>query len=362
VDSRIQTLIKAATLAPSGDNTQPWKFSFDPIQNRIDLFVDPARDPSPMNRGQRMARIAVGAALVNLQRTAQHNGWPTELISPERPALASIRLVGPGPEQINIEHVLTERVTNRRFYNGQPLSEAILSALQEETPAEENVQTLWMTDRTRLPNLGRLIGQGDALMFGVPSMRKAFLANIRFDSPALARVDEGLSLASLELSSLERPALSAMKWLPNWLIHYGGGLRAFATKAQRLVESASGLCLILANDDSEKTDQFVGQATQRAWLALTRFGLAAQPMMSLPVLENAIDKGSEDLISPLRETTVKRLIQEVAGLILEVKGSRVAFLLRFGFAPFPSGRTGRIKLSIHEIEERRQTAFCQISD
>ena len=50
----IETLLAAAVHAPSGDNTQPWRFELDAGQGRIVLHLDPTRDPSPMNAGQRL--------------------------------------------------------------------------------------------------------------------------------------------------------------------------------------------------------------------------------------------------------------------------------------------------------------------
>src|SRR5262249_42555471 len=78
VSGKLAMLISAAVRAPSGDNTQPWRFKIDAKAGRITVAVDETRDPSPMNAGQRMARIAAGAALENILRTAQHNHWDAE--------------------------------------------------------------------------------------------------------------------------------------------------------------------------------------------------------------------------------------------------------------------------------------------
>ena len=50
-----------------------------PRAQRIAVYVDESRDPSPMNAGQRMARIAVGSALENLVRTTRKNALDVEL-------------------------------------------------------------------------------------------------------------------------------------------------------------------------------------------------------------------------------------------------------------------------------------------
>lgn len=337
----LETLIRAATLAPSGDNTQPWRFAVDAERGTIAFFVDESRDPSPMNAGQRMARIAVGATLENAWRTAHRNSWEATLEPATPPALAVLHLPSNAGERGEIEDAIRARVTNRRLYEGRALPVEQLERLRNATPVLEGVATHWITGRERVAALAELMGRADALMLGDPSMRRAFLGKVRFDQPAVAAVEEGLSLASLELSFSERTMLQMLPRIPSWLLTIAGARRAFAAKAQKLVQSASGLCLIVAADGSEAADLLVGRAMQRAWLALTAEGLAAQPMMSLLVLENVADNGLPDHIAALGRERLFELQQELHDCVSEIGDGRPAFLLRFGFAPQPAGRTGR---------------------
>jgi hypothetical protein len=337
-----ETLIAAAVRAPSGDNTQPWHFDVDPAARQITLSVNPARDPSPMNAGQRMARIAVGAALENLLRAAPVFGWHAELQEAVPPALAVVHLrpgeggIEPGTDFLPI------RVTNRRLYNGQPIPPELLVRLRKDSSVFRRVCTYWIAEPERLTALASLIGQADAVMFGDPSMRQAFLAKVRFDLPPDSPAEEGLPLGALELTAGDRIALRIMRRLPNGLLRLGGIGRVFAAKARQLVESASGLCLLVAPDSAAQTDLHVGQTMQGAWLALTALGLAAQPMMSLPVLDNALEHGTPELIARLGRDRLTALATELRRLVPEIGAGRSAFLLRFGFAPPPSGRTGRL--------------------
>jgi hypothetical protein len=100
----------------------------------------------------------------------------------------------------------------------------------------------------------------------------------------------------------------------------------------------------VAPDDGEATDLVVGRAMQRAWLALSAEGLAVQPMMSLLVLENVWEHGDAALLDSLGRGTLAGLRREFRALVPEIGGRRPAFLMRFGFAPAPSGRTGRLPL------------------
>ena len=100
----------------------------------------------------------------------------------------------------------------------------------------------------------------------------------------------------------------------------------------------------MARDDGEATDLLVGRAMQRAWLALAAEGLAVQPMMSLLVLENVSEHGAPALVESLGRGKLAALRDGFRALVPEIAGWRPAFLMRFGFAPAPSGRTGRLPL------------------
>jgi hypothetical protein len=345
MNDALHWLLNTAVRAPSGDNTQPWRFEVDETAGRVVFLVDERRDPSPMNSGQRMARIAVGAALENLLRTAAHNGWATHLEEAAPPAVAAVRVDAIAGGSPGAEDVLRARVTNRRVYDGRPVLDDVLARVRSQTAPPEGTTTHWVLGPERLAPLADLIGRADATMFGEPSMRHAFLAKVRFDLPPATEAEEGLPLASLELSGGDLVGLKMMRWMPNWLLHLAGGMRTFAKATRRLVGSAAGLCMVSAPDRRPATDVTVGRAMQRAWLGLTAEGLAVQPMMSLPVLENALDQGTPELIASLGRDKVMGLLAELQKLAPELGGARLAYLLRFGYAPTVSGRTGRLPLA-----------------
>jgi hypothetical protein len=142
---------------------------------------------------------------------------------------------------------------------------------------------------------------------------------------------------------MDKLALRVMTRMPNWMFKLSGAKFCDA-HAEKLVKSASGLCVITAPDASEPTDLAVGRAMQRAWLARTREGLAAQPMMSLMVLDNLLENGSPDIVESVGRSRILELGQQLRRLLSidDNHGHRPAFLLRFGYAAPASGRTGRL--------------------
>ena len=173
-------------------------------------------------------------------------------------------------------------------------------------------------------------------------MLRAFLGMVRLDTAPNAEVDVGLSLASIEAKATDRLAMRLMGRLPDWLLKTAGVDRILGGLGKKLAASSSGLCAIVAPDSSQATDLLVGRSMQRAWLALTACGLATQPMMSGPVLDNVLELGPGDLVAALGREKLVGMRDEFRAQIPECQDGRLAVLLRFGYAQEVSGRTGRL--------------------
>jgi hypothetical protein len=181
-DKAIETLIAAAVAAPSGDNTQPWRFEVDRSSRKIAIRVDETRDPSPMNCGQRMARIAVGAAAENILVVAEGLGWQAQLETPPAGVAAMVKVTPSEAGQMDVAPVIRTRVTNRRVYDGRPVPDEVLAELAAETPADAaGVTTHWIGDRDRIATIATTVANSDGVMFGLREMLDAFLSKVRFD-------------------------------------------------------------------------------------------------------------------------------------------------------------------------------------
>ncbi len=332
----LRACVAAAVRAPSGDNLQPWRFDVDALNGEIAVCLDASRDRSPMNAGQKMSRIACGAAVQNILIAADAAGGSATLLDVHANDVVARILVRPGNGSVRMPRAIVERATHRGMYSGEPPSESVHAALVDATPRLDGVDTNWICEPERKTALSKSIGAADALMFANAAMRTAFFASVRFDRPARESVDHGLSLASLELSAPERLSLPLMKQTPTALLRLGGVFRGMSAHSQKLVVSASGLCVITAKNASDRSCVTVGRALQQAWLELTRRGFVAQPMMSLLVLANALENGASHMLD--RAQTEQLLQAFRAELNLD---AQPMFLLRFGYAGPHSGRTGR---------------------
>lgn len=339
-DACLLHLIGAAIRAPSGDNTQPWRFSFDAGTQTLTAAIDETRDRSPMNAGQRMARLALGAAVENICRTAKLNFGEDSIQLRYYDNSVSVQLPTSRPVQpLQDDPLIEQRETNRRVYDRHPATSQMRRHLSFSSTRERRFDVRWVFDRATICHFADLIAVADAIMFTDSANLRAFLQNVRFDDPDAGVVKEGLCVASLELDDREAKGMRLLKWLPSGLLRLLGS--KFGQRAKMLVESSTGLCLGIRSDNVPQTDICLGRAMQSAWLELTRLGLAVQPMMSLPVLEAM---AAYDPHAAQKRRLSKRLaelgstINALLGVPTELE---VGFILRFGFAPSPSGRSAR---------------------
>ncbi|MCW8132132.1 MAG: hypothetical protein KIS92_17430 [Planctomycetota bacterium] len=350
----LNTLARAATFAPSGDNTQPWRFEIDACAGRITLRLDESRDRSPMNGGNRMSRIACGAALENMHRTARRHGWRVFEVPASEPHAWTLEL-----SRVALTHAddaaLEDRTTNRRMYDGRAISGTTLAALRNATAGDhEEVRTVWLDSKDSLKGFAKLEGAAFERMYALKEIRKAIADNIRFDAPPNARVEYGMPSGALGLNGVQLAASRLIAGLPDWLLRTSGMLKAISAHAKQQIHSSSALCVVLAKDYEDATDVCVGKALQRAWLALTEEGLSAQPMMAFAVVENMLVSGDEALLRKLGVESVEAILDRWTGLLPQAASLRPAFVLRVGYAPAPLARSGRQPapaLTSHAVRE-----------
>ncbi len=336
VTDPIERILEAARIAPSYDNLQPWRFSVR--GETVSFFVDHERARSPLGT-VRMARLSVGAALECALLRAGRMGAVVRFEPPAEGALVTVTFSQPKriPEP---DKALLRRATNRRAYDARPLDDATFAWLSEATPPLEGARTHWF-GRERVRVLAPLMAEGEALFHADAALRQAALAALHFDARDREEVTSGLSLGSLELTPVERVTLDALRTTPQPRLETMGVFRKMGARVQRLVESASGVCVVSVKGATPASDVAAGRSLQRAWLALTRRGLAAQPFAALSVLEEVAADGAADAPHPALPT-VHALRAAFPNL---EKDERIAIVLRFGWAPPPTSVVRRLPLA-----------------
>ena len=322
----IERVLDAARSAPSHDNVQPWRFVADGDTVAFKTEGEPDVE---------MARLSVGAAVECAVIAAARMGATVRFGAPREGAL--VEMTFSDPKRIpDPDLARTRRVTNRRTYDGRPLDDATLKALREATPKRDLAETHWF-GRERVRALGPLVEQAEERLFVDPVQRERTLGALRFDVKDRDTVERGMPIGSLELSTSERTALATLR-KPVGQGAAAAACKTLASRARKLMESASGVCVITTTGSDPMADVDAGRAMQRAWMVLTQKGIAAHPMMAILALAHSAAAPDADTI----DEHLGPLLLAFKGAFPNVPdGTRIAFLMRFGWAEPPSCRAGR---------------------
>lgn len=286
----IEQILDLARWAPSGDNTQPWRFRIEGEDRVTILLRDQADDDVYDYDGGRPSLLSAGMLLETMRIAASRHGrmlwWSyagaeghSHRIEVE---LAKVPGVVPDPLLPNV-HL---RSVDRRAYKRTPLTEAqkqrLAAALGDE------LEVIWHETREERWRASRLNGMATDIRLRTPEAFKIHQRIIDWSQP---RSPTGIPAGAI---GLDKMTLRIMRWgLADWRrmarmnrmpggtimarlqMDYLPGINSAAHFTIRWRDEGRGLA-----EHRAETLLRTGQALQRFWLTATELGLSLQPAMA----------------------------------------------------------------------------------
>ncbi|PZF84041.1 Rv1355c family protein [Jiangella anatolica] len=326
----------AARLAPSGGNTQPWRFTLGPAG--LDLDLDPSQT-STLDVAFRGSHVAIGAALFNARVAAARHGLLGDVeIRPDGDRVATLRFAdGADPELAGRYDAMLRRVSNRHLTEPTPLPDDVAPALSAAAVAE-GAEIHLVTARDRLRELAELLGESDRLRYLTEHLHREMMRELRW--PGTDGLDWGLDVRALELDASDLAKLGVARRADVMALLAEQDLgRALGESTRDRIGAASGL-LVVSVPGHEPADYVRGgQAVERVWIEAERLGLAVHPMS--PVFIYAVDDEDYRELSPRYADRLRRLRHDFAGIV-GLGDRHVALVMRIGYAPSVSVRSRRL--------------------
>jgi hypothetical protein len=140
-------LVRAATLAASGHNIQPWQFAID--KNAIDIHPDYRRRLPVVDPKDRELWMSLGCALENLLIAARADGYMPEVTYPDTADFIHIRLTKDTAQASPLLAAIPLRQNTRSGYDGQLIKNDGLKQVQA-IPLEPGVTLRFVLNPTEL--------------------------------------------------------------------------------------------------------------------------------------------------------------------------------------------------------------------
>ena len=262
VPAQMREIVRYATLAPSGHNTQPWKFSVQ--GDTIQLLPDLSRRLPAVDPHDRELWISLGCALENLTLAANAAGYTTETTLPT-PTTDFIRVkltrhAFPAPLFKAIPH----RQNNRSLYDGRAVSKAEMQTMIA-VKSNAGVTTQIFTDTGHKEAIIEYIKSGDRKQFGDPAFVAELISWMRFNQPEAPHSRDGLYTRCTGNPNVPR-------WLGRRFLAASTAEQQADTSARK-ARSSSGLVVISAAADDKRHWIETGRLYERLVLTMTAAGI-----------------------------------------------------------------------------------------
>jgi hypothetical protein len=265
----VRHAVALAALAPSGHNTQPWRFTAG--SDRVDLLADRKRRLPVVDPDDRALVISCGAALAHLRSALEHHGLtPSVELLPDPAApdlLATLTLptaIGETGAHGDEIAAMVARRTNRRPYDDRPLPDGLLADLQDRARAFD----VWLRPVAAGPGreaLADLIAEGDREQLSNPAFRRELATWIRHNhSPA----GDGMRGSAFGIPG-------ALSRLGPFVVRIVDTHERQATKDHDLALAAPAVVVLGTDGDTTSDWLATGQALAHVLLRATTSGLAA---------------------------------------------------------------------------------------
>ena len=336
IQAQVSYLCEAARWAPSADNSQPWRLSWDGEglavrydTARVQNLSFPPESPATL--------VAMGALLENLHQAAQ--AAEMDLESGNRddayswlgvPASASL-------QKGCSDHPLFDRHTNRFPFRTDSLPTSLTDWLLSQNEGGACMTVLSSAQQVR--QVARLVGQASEIRFQTQEVHEALGRSLRFSPQEVAAAD-GLDVATLHLPPGGRALLSFVRdWQRMRALNRLGAYKFFAgIEARSFANTSAVLAVVGSADRAGSLD--AGRLLQRAWIELNRRGLAVHPFY---VVADQLFRRDDGSLPPALQGRGNTLAEEAA-TVFDLHDRKLYMLLRVGYPTRTPVRSRRLPL------------------
>lgn len=344
---KLNDIIEAACLSPSGGNAQPWKFLYR--DNKLYIFHDASYSYSLLDFNNLGSYIAFGAMLENIELKAgvlalsvKSDIFP---LSDDCRLVAVVSFANTDAESTfgYLATVIGTRMTNRNSTERKPLNKSDQNALTSIASTLPEAALHLFDSQEHLTEFAELLSNTERLRFLHPRGHyDTFVKELRFTKEEVESTSDGLDINTLNISQGDIAALqiakdpSAITFLHQW--HKGSGFKKISGK-NILTASSIGIVSM----DGHNAQHFLqgGRAVERIWLEANHRRIAFQPISQIIFMTELFFARGKIEFNSYEQNELLDIHKRFSKIINLDQGRFPVFVFRLCYADVPSVRSLR---------------------
>ncbi|MDD2658043.1 MAG: nitroreductase family protein [Candidatus Pacebacteria bacterium] len=302
---KIRAILTAAAAAPSGSNSQPWRFV---VRGRtIEFHYLPERDHPILNYEESGTLIALGAAIQNAELEARAQGYTPQITYRESGSCVAVMELEVGGRiddaSQSLREAILKRHSNRKAYKDIALSPESKSALVDSAISGDSALAFSLIeDREVMQVIARALTTMEETALGNKTLHEFFFSEILWSADENRAGKQGLYIKTLELPP---PAQAMFRLLKHWgfarvLAKIGFPKMVAQTNAKQNA-SASAFGVITVGKTSRTAYLEVGKIMERIWLSATAHELSMQIVTGVTFLARSLQSSEITTLFNLQE-------------------------------------------------------------
>jgi len=331
----IKKIIEAGNQAPSGGNSQPWKFVVE--DNVIHIILLPEKDHRVLNFKNRGTYIAHGALIENIYIAAQHFGYKTEVnLFPKSNVSASI-IFSPLVEERRNEDLyqwIFERHSNRKKF-------------KTDFSITEKEKDFILQDKERFIRCKLSLIKGPIIVDAaknlaldtVVSLQNKLLHKLLFQEILWNEDDQkyrsGLYIKTIEIAP---PKSFVFKLLSNWNVaKFFGKTKLLQKVYEENIKTTSSAKLLgfISVGDSNIDFIYAGRLMENIWLRCASLRISFHLITSLLFYWQQLNSGDKEIFSDKEKSLINNAYNNLSKIIGSGKNEIITLAFRIGKADKP---------------------------
>lgn len=348
IDEALRRVLDLARWAPSGDNTQPWRYEVIDARQLV-VHGHDTRDHVVYDLHGRASQLSIGAMLETMAIAAQGEGWSTDVrrrtATPDTRPTFDVRFddqagLAPNP----LADAIPRRAVQRRPLSTRPLTVTERQSLEAAVGPDFRLQ--WLASGSERRAAARLMFRSARIRLTTPEAYEVHRSVIEWNArQSIDKVPDqalGVDAATLKLMRFVMHSWGRVRffnrflagtWVPRLQMDW---LPAIACAAHVVIHARRAPQTI---DDHVA----VGRAVQRLWLTLTQLGLWQQPEMTPLIFAEYVRLGTVFTRQPGKLDEAVAVRQRLTEL-LGADPQTAVWMGRLGAGPAPLARSVRLPL------------------